>query len=223
MNIVTRKLIAKELYINRWFIAGATFAGLASILIAGSGTRAGFNVGALTWITTIIAFGVMLAIYGIANERKEHTLLFVLSLPLSTGDYVRAKQIGLTLCFFFPWSLSSLAAVALILIRADSPDGLVPFTVMLCGFMLMNFSLVLCGALHARSEAVMSAVIIVTNMGVSIFMFSIGAVASIGQHMTGPTAVWNNAVWIVLGVELLTLILAFVVPLLVAARRRDFI
>lgn len=223
MSIVMRKLIAKEIHVNRWFIVGATIAGLASILIAASGTRSGFNVGALTWITTIIAFGVMLAIYGIANERKEHSLLFVLSLPLSIGDYVRAKQIGLTLCFFFPWLLSSLAAVALVLLRDDIPDGLAPFTVMLAVFMLANFSLVLCGALHAMSEALMTGVIIVTNMGVSIFMFSVGALPSISQHMQGATAVWNDTVWIVLGTELLVLVLAFVVPLLVAARRRDFI
>ena len=30
MNIVTRKLIAKEFYLNRWFIVGATVAGVAS-------------------------------------------------------------------------------------------------------------------------------------------------------------------------------------------------
>lgn len=223
MSIVTRKLIAKELYVNRWFIAGATLAGIVSVLIAGSGTKAGFNVGALTWITTVIAFGVMLAIYGISNERKEHTLLFVLSLPLSNGDYVRSKQIGLALCFFLPWLVSSVAAVTLVLVQPDIPDGLVPFLVMLCVFMLANFSLVLCGALHATSEALTSAVIIVTNMGVSIFMFSVAAIPAIGTHMFEAKPVWNDTVWTVLAVEFLTLIVAFALPLLVAARRRDFI
>ena len=36
MNIVTRKLIAKELYVNRWLIAGGAFSGVASVLIAGA-------------------------------------------------------------------------------------------------------------------------------------------------------------------------------------------
>ena len=56
MNIVTRKLVAKELYVNRWFIAGGALSGVASILIATLG-KTGFNVGALTWLTTIIAAG----------------------------------------------------------------------------------------------------------------------------------------------------------------------
>ena len=62
-----------------------------------------FNIGMLIWLTTIIAFGVMLAMLGIANERKERALQFVLSLPLSHGDYVRTKMLGLMLCFLVPW------------------------------------------------------------------------------------------------------------------------
>jgi ABC-2 type transport system permease protein len=222
MNIVTRKLIAKEIYVNRWFIVGATASGIVSIFIASLG-RIGFNVGALTWITSVIALGVMLAIYGVMNERKEHALQFVLSLPLDIGDYVRAKQIGLALCFFAPWLLSSLAAIVLVLGKAGIPDGLLPYTVLLCMFMLANFSLVLCGALHTITEAWMSAVIIVTNMAVSLFMFTVGGIPAIHDHMFGAIPVWNDTVWTVLAVELAVLILAFALPHFVAARRRDFI
>ncbi|MEO8062185.1 MAG: ABC-2 transporter permease [Pseudomonadota bacterium] len=223
MNIVVRKLIAKELYVNRWLIIGATLSGVLSVLIAATGNKAAFNIGMLTWITTIIAFGVMLGIYGVANERKEHTLLFVLSLPISTGDYVRAKQIGLSLCFFMPWLFSSAAAVALILMHPDIPDGLLPFTVLLCVFMLANFLLVVCGALHARSEALVSAVIIVTNMAVSAFMFTVAAIPAIGSTMFGPTPIWNDTTWTVLAAELVLLATAFLLPFLFAARSRDFI
>jgi ABC-2 type transport system permease protein len=223
MNIVMRKLIAKEFYVNRLLIGAAALAGPASLLLASGDSKAAFNVGALGWITTVIAFGVMLAIYGISYERKEHSLLFVLSLPLSISEYVRAKQIGLALCFFVPWLVSSVAAVALVLAHAGIPDGLLPFTVLLCVFMLTNFSLVLCGALHATSEAGTSAVIVITNMGVSIFMFTVAAMPAIGKHMFEPIPVWNETFWTVLAIEILTLLLAFVLPLLVAARRRDFI
>jgi hypothetical protein len=221
--MVVRKLIAKEIYVNRWFIAAAALSGVLSALIAGSGTKVGFNIGMLAWITTIIAFGVMLGIYGVANERKEHSLLFVLSLPISIGDYVRAKQIGLALCFFVPWVFSSAAAIAVILVHPDIPDGLLPFTVLLCVFMLTNFLLVVCGALHARSEALMSAVIIVTNMGVSAFMFTVAAMPAIGAHMFGAVPVWNNTTWTLLAAELAVLVCAFLLPFLFAARRRDFI
>ena len=222
MNIVTRKLIAKELYVNRWFVAGGVLSGVASILIATLG-KTGFNVGALTWLTTIIATGVMLALHGIMNERKEQALQFVLSLPLSIADYVRAKMLGLTLCFLVMWLASSAAALVLIFAKQDVPDGIAPYTVLLCVFMLANFAVVLCGTLHAKSEALTSAVIIATNMGVSIFMFTVGPMEGINKHMWGPSPVWNDTFWTVLGCELAVLVIAFTLPFFLAARRRDFI
>lgn len=222
MNIVTRKLIAKELYVNRWFIAGGALAGVASALIAALG-KTGFNVGALTWLTTIIATGVMLALYGIMNERKEHALQFVLSLPLSIADYVRAKMLGLTLCFLVVWLPSSAAALLVVLAKESIPDGITPYTVLLCFFMLANFAVVLFGMLQAQTEALSSAVIIVTNMGVSIFMFTVGPMPGINQHMWSAAPVWNSTFWTVLGCELAVLVIAFALPFFLAARRRDLL
>jgi ABC-2 type transport system permease protein len=222
MSTVTRKLIAKELYVNRGFILSSSIAGLVSVLIAATG-KTGFNIGSLTWITNIIALGVMLAIYGIQNERKENSLLFVLSLPLSPADYVRSKQVGLTLCYVVPWFVSSAAAIALVLFTDDRPAGFLPYLILLCTFFITNFSLVLCGALHATTEAVMVSVIIVTNMAVTLFMFLIGGIDAIHSHMWGPTPVWNAAFWTVLAVELVTLVVAYTLPCFVAARRRDFL
>jgi ABC-type transport system involved in multi-copper enzyme maturation permease subunit len=223
MGIVTRKLIAKELYVNRWFIAGGSFAAILSLLIAGSAGKVGFNIGALSWLTTIVAFGVMLGIYGVVNERKEQTLQYVLSLPISTGDYVRAKLFGLLLAFLVMWLVSTGSAAALVLLMPEVPDGLLPYVLLLCFFMLANFSLVLCGALHARSEAMVTATIIITNMGVSIFMFTVGLMPSLRDHMFGATPVWNATFFNVLFVELIVLVIAVTLPLATAARRRDFL
>ena len=221
MSIVTRKLIAKELYLNRWFIGGTAVAGVLSAFGASFGESA-FNIGALTWLTTIVAFGVMLAIYGVMNERKEQSLQFVLSLPLSISDYIRAKVIGLMLSFLVVWLSASGAAIALVL-GSNVPDGLLPYTILLCFFMLANFSVVLCGTLHARSESLVTAVIIVTNMAVSIFMFTVGTLPGLRQHMFGAVPVWNSTFFNVFVAELIVLVIAVTLPLATAARRRDFI
>jgi ABC-type Na+ efflux pump permease subunit len=222
MSIVTRKLIAKELYVNRWLIVGGAASGIASVLIAAT-SKAGFNVGSLPWLTTSIATGVMLALYGIMNERKEHSLEFVLSLPLSIPEYVRAKMLGLTASFLVMWSVSCAAALLLVFCVEAVPDGLAAYLILLCVFMLANFAVVLCGALHARSEAMTSAVIILTNMGVSIFMFTVGPLPGIDKFMWAPSPVWTPTFWTVLACELAVLVLAFTLPFFLAARRRDFI
>ena len=222
MSILTRKLIAKELYLHRWLIAGAALAAALSALTAAFGKTA-FNIGALTWLTTVIALGVMLAIYGIMNERKEQSLQFVLSLPLSVSQYVRAKLLGLLLGFLGPWLVATISAAILVLAHPGVPDGLLPYVMALCVFMLMNFSLVLCGTLLARSESAVSVVIILTNMLVSVYMFTIGTQAGLKDHMYGPTPVWNDTFFYVIAVELIVFVVALTLPLATAARRRDFI
>jgi ABC-type transport system involved in multi-copper enzyme maturation permease subunit len=222
MNMLTRKLIAKEFYLNRWFIAGSTLAGIAGLLIATEGeTR--FNIGMLIWLTTIVAFGVVLAMLSIATERKERALQFVLSLPLSHGDYVRIKLVALLLCFLVPWAILTLGAVVLVVARPNLPDGLLPTAILLCGFLLANFSIVLCGALHTASEGMMTIVIILTNMAVTLFIFLVAGLPALHDHLLEPTAVWNDTFWIVLATELATLIVTISLPHFVAARRRDFI
>ena len=220
--MLTRRLIAKEFYLHRWLIVGSTVAGLAGLLIAAEG-KVRFNIGMLMWLTTIVAFGVALAMFAIANERKERTLQFVLSLPLSHGDYVRIKVVGLLLCFIVPWFILSAGAVTLIAVMPNLPDGLMPFAVLLGGFFLANYSLVLCSALHTASEGVMTLVIITTNMGITLFIFMVGALPSLNDHLFAPAPVWNSTFWTVLGVELATLVITLSLPYFVAARRRDFI
>jgi ABC-type transport system involved in multi-copper enzyme maturation permease subunit len=157
------------------------------------------------------------------NERKERSLLFVLSLPLSIADYVRAKMLGLALCFFIPWVVATVAAVTLVLAKGDVPDGLVPYTVLLSVYMLANFLVLLCWTLHVNSEAWISAAIVITNMGVSIYMFVVGAQSGLQNFIYGPAPVWNQTALTVLIVELGVIALAFTLPFFLAARRRDFI
>jgi ABC-2 type transport system permease protein len=222
MNIVTRKLVAKELHVNRYVVAGASAGSVLSILIAALG-KTGFSIGSLMWITVIIANGVMLALYGVMNERKERSMLFVLSLPLSIADYVRAKMLGLALCFFVPWLVATVAAIVLVLAKDDVPDGLLPYTVLLSLYMLANFLVLLCWTLHVNSEAWISAAIVITNMGVSIYMFVVGAQPGLQNFIYGPAPVWNQTAWTVLIIELGVIALAFTLPFLLAARRRDFV
>ncbi len=220
--VVIRKLVAKELYLNRWMMAGTAVAATLAAFACAFGATA-FNVGALAWMTAIIACGVMLALYGVAQERKEQSLQFVLSLPVSIRGYVFAKTAGLLLSYMVPWLVATAAAIALVLLSPGVPDGLLPYVVVLSGFLLANFAVVLCAALHARSEAAMVAVIILTNMAVSVFMFVVGALPGIRDHLSGPVPVWNSTILNVLLVELLVLAIAVTLPLATATRRRDFI
>jgi ABC-2 type transport system permease protein len=222
MSVLTRKLIAKELHVNRHFIVGGAIASVVSAAVSPFGKMA-FNIGMLAWLTTVIAAGVMLAIYGVMQERKEQSLQFVMSLPISVADYVRAKLFGLLLCFGVVWAVATAAALLLVLLAPSVPNGMLPYAVLLCLFLLVNFSVVLTGMLHARSEGASTAMIVVTNMGVSIYMFTVVTLPGLHLHMSGPTPVWNSTFFTVLACELLVLVAALALPLATASRRRDFL
>jgi ABC-type transport system involved in multi-copper enzyme maturation permease subunit len=222
MSTLRKKLIAKEFYLHRWMIIGSTVAGIVGLLIAAEGAMR-FNIGMLMWLTTIVAFGVMLAMQGIANERKERALQFVLSLPVSPRDYIRIKLIALLLCFLVPWTVLAAGAVLLIKIMSNLPDGLLVFAVLLSVFLLANFSVVLCGALHTASEGAMSIVIIVTNMAITLFIFLVGALPALNGQLRAPAPDWNSTFWTVLAVEIAVLLITLSLPYFVASRRRDFI
>jgi len=223
MNTLTYKLIAKDFHQHRLLIAGTIAIGLVSLLVAGGGTSLLFNIGMLCWLTAIAAFGCVLAMLGIATERKERALLFVLSLPLGYGEYVRLKLLGLMLCFLVAWASLSLGAVVLVLAKPLMPDGLLPFTILLCGFLLTNFSMVLSCALFARSEGFITLVIIVHNIAISLFIFLIGPIPAFRDHLQDASPTWSPEFWIVLAVEAATLFVIFSLPYFVVARRRDFI
>jgi len=59
-------------------------------------------------------------------------------------------------------------------------------------------------------------------MNVTLFIFMVGALPSLNDHLQGPEPVWNSTFWTVLGAEVATLVITLSLPYFVAARRRDF-
>ncbi len=90
-------------------------------------------------LTSIVALGVFIAIYGILTERKEKTLLFVLSLPISTTQYTAAKVASSLIAFLIPWLVLTVTIVVLTLTLEASLDGRLPFTITMMFFFLANF------------------------------------------------------------------------------------
>lgn len=222
MSPVTSQLIVKELHSYRWLIVTAIAVGTFSLVLASTGEVA-FNIGALSWLTTIIACGVMLPLYGIHQERKDRSLLFALSLPISPAGYARTKMLGILLTFASLWSVLTLGAAILVLAAPGMPDGLLPYVLLLSTLLLINFSLVMCCALLSTSEVAVSAAIILTNMGVTLFMMLISRMPAIGGHMLGDAPVWNSTFFMILGGQAAAIAIALGLPLIVISRRRNFI
>lgn len=220
MSVVTR-LVLKDIYLARWLIGVALVAGLVSIGISLL-SRMAFNVGSVFYLTTVIAYGVMLVMYSVFNERKEKCLLFVLSLPLSRRQYLQAKVIGVLCAFFIPWLVLTTCA-ALTIVTTPLPDGLLPYFMLVSTFMLMNFSLVLTVALLTSHEAIVTATIILTNLSVTLFFLLLGSIPAIASTLPGDTAVWSAPVFIIFTAQAAVLLLALSLPFFARRNRPHLI
>jgi ABC-2 type transport system permease protein len=208
-SIVTR-LVLKDLYLYRWMIGAAVVLGLASVLVAPL-NRVGFGIGGMFYLTTVIAFGVIIVMYGVVQERKDKAVLFVMSLPLSGEQYLRAKLLAVLTTFLIPWATLTLAAAVVIAVTR-LPDGLLSYLALVAVFMLMNFCVVLGIALRTFNEVAIGSTVIVSNLSVSLFFMGLANVRSIQDIAQSPLIGWTPLMSAILAIEIVLTLLALTVP-----------
>jgi ABC-2 type transport system permease protein len=213
------RLVAKDLYLYRWFIVGSTIAGLASLLVSGLHDLTGL----IMFMTTIVALGVFIAMYGILVERKEKTLLFVLSLPVTPLQYAAAKVLAALIAFLVPVTVLAAIAIGYNLAFDPPPNGEIPVTVAMLGLFLANFCLLVSLLLITGMEVWAVAGILFTNLTIPIFMNTVHTLPGVREHVQGPVAVWSPEILTILGIEALVALIALGIAFTVQSRRTDFI
>ena len=216
------RLIAKDLYLYRWLIGGAAVAGLASLFIRGN-DAGGYGLGIVLFITTIVALGIFIAMYGVLKERQDKSLLFVLSLPISTMQYTTAKISSSLIAFLIPWLLLLTTTVVLIDTFDDTLAGRIPYTVALMGFFLSNFCMLLALLMITGSERWAIAGIILTNMSISVYISVVGRLPGIAEHLEGAVAVWSSTILTILAIEAAVSVLSVALAFYVLSHKKDFI
>jgi hypothetical protein len=200
----------KDVYLNRMLIGAAMAFGIPSVLITPI-NRVLFGVGGMFYLTTIIAYGVMLVMYGVVQERKDKAMLFAMSLPVSYSQYLRSKLIAAFLTFVVPWATLTLAALAVIL-TTRIQDGMASYLITAAFFMLMNFCVILGVGLRTRSEVAVGATIILTNLSVSLFFMGIANNQGINAIMNGDKVVFDRTMLSLIACELILTPIALSIP-----------
>ena len=220
------RLIVKDLRLYRGQMAGAVVAGVASLalskLVPGDMVRTGLNVGFLLFMTTVVTFGVLVPMLGILKERQERTQLFVLSLPVSPGEYTAAKVLAALAAFLAPWILLT-AGVAAATWASGEPRGFLPFFVAMMTFFLANFCTLMAVVVISQSELWSVGAILVTNVSVPIFLASVSRLPGVGGHDREAAATWSPAILTVLAVEAAWIAAALALALYLPSRRKDLV
>lgn len=222
MSPVLGRLIAKDLYLYRWLIAGGLAAGALTLALTrfggGDGVRSGPNLGFILFITAMTTFGILVPMLGILRERQEGSRLFVLSLPLTPAQYVLAKLVAALVAFLAPWTTLTAGVVGLAFLAAG-PTAEVQLFLLIMLALLASFCVLTAVVVITFSEPWSIAAILVTNVSVTLFLTQVGRLAGTPASGGHAVATWSTPALAVLAAELAVILLSLVLALYLAPGR----
>ncbi len=227
MNTTTHKsligdLIRKDWYFNKQAILAFGLLGLFSVYLLTFKSSV-FYIGLVLLLSIVILIGAQLVFSTVVNEKKNQTLAFVMSLPINSMDYTKAKMIFSLSTYFIAWLTLAISTLCVIAFTEHIPNGLMPYALIILIELMVAYILVLAVALVTESEAWAIVVMTITNIGVSLFMFFIRGFHGIDQHIEGPVAVWNATAMSIISIEIVVAIIILALTLFLQSRKKDFI
>jgi ABC-2 type transport system permease protein len=156
------------------------------------------------------------------NERKEQTLAFVMSLPVSWREYTAAKILANLIIFLIVWLPLTAGALGVLLLPGAT-HGLLPFTAIMAVEMLVTTTLIVVAGIITESQAWTTAGIFCSSLGINVLWYVFAHLHGIAMYMWGTRVHWTSTAWIILICELLTVTLLLGVTFYIQSRKTDFL
>ena len=223
-TFMVKRLTFKDWYFNRGVIISYLAAGIVALALVGFAQGSGlFYAGSILLITALIGLGVHLTMATVINERKQKTLPFVMSLPISVVEYTFSKILANMLTFLVPWTALLIGSFLVISSRAGIPNGIIPFVVALLMQIFLGYCFVLAVALVSESEGWTIGAIVLVNIFFNLFMYYLANVTPMANELGSVQAVWSPFSMQLLLLDLVFVLLILGLTFFLQARKKDFI
>ena len=219
---IVRRLILKDWYLNRWFILAAIPLGLGALALNLTGSRIATLFSIIIVCIVLIGVGAQLAMITTVNERKEQTLPFVMSLPLSYREYTAAKILANLILFLVPWLILTAGTLG-VLSLPGAGHGLIPYTAIMAMEILITNCLIIVAGVITESMAWASVAITCCSLGLNGLGYAFAHLRGISTYMWGQQAHWTPTAWTVLVAEALTVALLMWLTFFIQSRKTDFL
>ncbi len=216
-----KKLIAKDWYLTRKIIALYLVTGMVALSFISLGEWQ-FFMGAVLLVTAIIGLSNHQISITLIQERKDQTLPFIMSLPISPMDYLVAKMVANMTIFIIPWLILLFAAIAVILATPIS-DGLVPLAVIICVLMLVNYCITWSTGMAISSEGATIAIMVTLNCLINPFMFIFSKTPSVATYIHTNDIVWGADIIGIIAAEVFVILLSLAVAVYIQVRKKVFL
>ena len=222
MKPIVYELIRKDWELNRVAVGAGMILGILAIGITFFGGTVPAVIGIACFYTVMGVFGSILP-KNIYEERKNQTMAFIMSLPVSAIEYSIAKMISTIGIFLLFWLTLVGVAATMILTRKEIPDGLIPLMLVLSSQILLGFVLICSVGMVKENESWVIATVILVNVSYSLGWYLLIRIPEIGRDAFHPKIVWNPILVTTLGVEFTLIALLLGLTVFLQTRKRDFI
>lgn len=219
---IVKQLVLKDLKIMRPYAIGYWLGGILAILIAIFGGDSAGIVATILFVAALFGAGVHCAMQTVFEERRQQTLPFMMSLPITIREYTSGKLIANLLLVGGIW-LSLSAASYVIFIGEAMPNGAIPFmTIVLVGI-FVAYIVVLSTTLIFETTAPTMIAIVAANLLTQALLWWIADLHGIRSTIGGQAVVWNSTALTVLFAQAATIIGLVIVTYLLQARKTSFV
>lgn len=199
---IIKLLVAKDWQLFEKQLAAYVVAGIVALCFLGVGSGWTFYVGSLGLIVVTVAVACFAISTSLLAERKEHTLAFVMSLPVSPLDFYLAKLAANLATFGVPFLVLVLGTLGVIL-WTPLPDGLVVLALLVFGHILLAYCLSLGMAMAVESEGWNTFVMIASMVLINPFLMAIGQIPAIQDPLRTESIAWSAPAVGILSAQLL--------------------
>jgi ABC-type Na+ efflux pump permease subunit len=165
----------------------------------------------------------MLPMSNVINERKKQTLPFLLSLPISVGQYTVVKLVSTVGMFLIPWTALVIAASSFIAGHRNVPHGIIPLIVVLAMLTFVGFCVIAGVALVSESEGWSIAATVATNSLYGFGWYLLIRNPAVQASLKNQSAVWVEPIRTIFAVEIATIVAILGLTFYLQSRKRDFV
>lgn len=204
---VIRVLVAKDWQLYQKQLAAFVLAGIVALCLLGMAKPWSFYMGSLLLIIVLVAAACFSISTSLLVERKEQTLAFVMSLPVSPLDFTLAKLAGNLLTFLVPFAVMLVGTLGVVL-YTPLPDGLFAYSLLLFGHIALAYSLSLAVAMRVESEGWNTFTMIASMVLINPFMMALSQIDAISSTIREDAIVFSAPALAILGTQALLSVIA---------------
>lgn len=188
---VIRLLVAKDWQLFQKQLAMLVLAGIVALCFLGLARPWAFYVGSLMLIIVLVSAACFSISTSLMNERKEQTLAFVMSLPVSPADFTVSKLAGNLLTFGVPFVVLLGGTLAVVLFT-PLPDGLVVYSLLIFAYILFAYAVSLAAVMSVTAEGWATFAMIGPMVMINPYMMALAQVPEISKRTSVDAIVWTT-------------------------------